>query len=107
MSQYEIIIACVAMTNLILTLATLSAARAKAATTRIDALETTVMSRLHRHDEEIQRLRANGEVAVTHEHLAELYRDIKALSQQVHNLAGNQQQMNELLRQLLAKELRG
>lgn len=106
MSLYEIIIACVAGTNLTLTLLSLRASLAKAATARLDALETEVFDRLADHDEALARITAQIDGSVTHDHLAEVYRDIKGISQQVHNLVGQQGQITDLLRQLLAQQLR-
>ena len=114
MSVYEILIACVAMANLALALSTLHAARQKAATARLDAFEVATDHRLAATDrrlvaidDALHRLRALAEVAITHEHLSEVYRDLKGISQQVHTLLGQQQQMNENLRLLLAQQVRG
>lgn len=106
MSYYEIIIACVAMTNLMLTLLSLRASHTKAATARLDAMETRLHGRLTAHDEELAVLTAAVKAAVSQDHLAKMYRDINTLSAQVHVLVGEQRQMNDNLRQLLAQQLR-
>lgn len=103
MSTYEIIITCVALLNVALTITTLRAANRKAATARLDDLEAALREQLRQHEGALQKLVATAEAAVTHEHLADVYRDIKAIAQQVHVMVGQQQQMNENMRLLLRK----
>ena len=110
MSVYEILIACVALANLLLALSTLHAARQKAASARLDSFEVATDHRLAAADRRLvaidgalHRLKALSEVAITHDHLTAVYNDLKGISQQVHTLLGQQQQMNDNLRLLLAK----
>lgn len=106
MSYYEIIIACIAGTNLALTLMALNAARFKAGTIRIDSLEENMRLQLKGHDALLMRLAATVERSLTQDHLTEVYRDLKSYSQQVHILIGQQSQMNENLRLLLSQMVR-
>jgi hypothetical protein len=106
MSTYEIVIACVAVTNLTLTILSLLSGRAKAASSKLTALETSLREDITRLTTELQSLKLSATAAVNHDHLAEVYRDLKGIAEQVHTLVGQQAQMNELMRQLLAKQLR-
>ena len=101
MSLYETIITCVALLNLALTITTLRAASHKAASTRLEALERDVREKLAEHESSLTRLLAIEDGAVTHDHLAEVYKAINGVAAQVHTLLGQQQQMNENLRLLL------
>ncbi|MBL8351213.1 MAG: hypothetical protein JNL87_12985 [Burkholderiaceae bacterium] len=96
----------VALANLVLSVSTWHAARLKAAASRLETLESLVRDRLREHDEAVIRLEAAVDAAVTHDHLAEVYRDIKTTAAQVHTLVGQQGQATDLLRQLLAQQLR-
>jgi hypothetical protein len=106
MSLYEIIITCVAFTNLLLTLGALHAARQKAATARLDLLETDVRAQLAAHADTLHKLQAAAEVAIDHSHLEAVYERLNGIAEQVHQMVGAQEQMNALLRQLLAQQLR-
>ena len=103
MTLYEIIITCVASFNLVLTLTTLRSNSAKAASSRLDALERALRDQLHEHATQLARLRVTTDNGITHDHLADVYADLKGIAQQVHMLVGQQQQMNENLRLLLAR----
>ena len=96
----------VALANLLLSLSTWHAARQKAAAARLEALEVAVRDQLAEHAQVLARLSAAVDGAVTHDHLAEVYRDIKTIAAQVHTLVGQQGQATDLLRQLLAQQLR-
>ncbi len=106
MTTYEILIACVAVTNLSLTVLALLRARSMAATSRINDLEADLRRELKAHTAELAELRAVTQSALNYDHLAEVYGDLKAIAGQVHQLVGQQEQMNDLLRQLLAQQLR-
>lgn len=106
MSTYEIVIACVALTNLTLTILSLLAARAKAASSKLVELEDALRRDIRALDTELHALKVAASGAVSHDHLADVYRDLKGIAEQVHTLVGQQEQMNELMRQLLAKLLR-
>lgn len=123
MTQYEIIITCVALSNLALSLSTLWSARQKATTSRLEAFEREVRDALAKMaggerlgsfetearthmatlDETVHGLVAGAKLAVTHDHLSDVYSAINDLAKQVHTLVGQQSQMNENLRLLLAK----
>lgn len=91
----------VALGNLLLGITAWLSARAKAASSKLEALEEHLRAQMQRQDESINWLRTRMEAAPTHEHLAELYRDIKAIGEQVHVLLGQQRQMNDNLRLML------
>lgn len=106
MTLYEIIIACIACTNLALTLGALHAARQKAATARLNLLETDVRGQLTAHADALHKLQTAAEGAIDHDHLEAVYGRLNAIAEQVHQMVGSQEQMNALLRQLLAQQLR-
>ena len=106
MSTYEFVIACVALTNLTLTILSLVAARAKAASSKLAELEDSLRQEMKDLKGDVQQLQVTATGAINHDHLAEVYRDLKGIAEQVHTLVGQQEQMNELMRQLLAKLLR-
>lgn len=107
MTDYQTFVAAIAVANLLLALAAFAAARAKAGTDRIDRLEADVRAALRAHDDAIARLGAAIERSVNQDHLADVYRDLAKISQHVHTLLGQQTQMNENLRLLLAQLVRG
>ncbi|MCV2359647.1 hypothetical protein LNV08_11770 [Paucibacter sp. TC2R-5] len=106
MTFYEIIIACVALSNLLLTLLSLRASHTKAATARLDSMEASLKTRLDGHDDELANQAALLKTTITYEHLADVYREIKDLAEQVHTMLGEQRQITQLLRQLLSQQLR-
>jgi hypothetical protein len=103
MSLYEIIITTVALLNMALTLTALRTAGHKAATARLDDLERALLGRLGDHEQSITRLLVTAEKAVTHDHLAQVYKAINDVAHQVHSIFGQQQVMNENLRLLLSE----
>ena len=107
MTDYQTIVAFIAAANLLLSLAALVSARAKAGTDRIDRLEAEMRAALKAHDDRFALLGAAIERAASQDHLADVYRDLAKISQQVHTLLGQQEQMNENLRLLLAQVVRG
>lgn len=107
MTDYQTFVAAIAVCNLLLALAAFNAARAKAGTDRIDRLEAEVRAALKVHDDSFARLGAAIERSVSQDHLADVYRDLAKISQHVHTLLGQQEQMNENLRLLLAQLVRG
>jgi predicted GTPase len=106
MTTYEIVIALVAITNLTLTLLALLRARSMAATSRINALEEDLRRELKAHTRELNEMKVATQGALSREHLDDVYGDLKNISQQVHQMVGQQSQMNELLRQLVGQQLR-
>jgi hypothetical protein len=106
MTSYEIIITVVALVNLALTLRAIRAGNAKAATSRLDEMEKALRETLSAHEASLTRLVTLADNAVTHDHLAHVYGDLKSISQQVHTLVGQQQQMNDNLRLVLARFVR-
>lgn len=106
MTLYETIITCVAAVNIVLTLHNMKMGQSKAAAAKLDELETSLREQLRRHESELNRLVAHDERALTHEHLDGVYEDLRSIAQQVHQLVGQQQQMNENLRLLLARLVR-
>lgn len=97
----------VALGNMLLGITAWVSARAKAASSKLEAVEEHLRAQLQRQDESINWLRARMEAAPTHEHLAELYRDIKSIGEQVHVLLGQQRQMNDNLRLMLDRLVSG
>lgn len=106
MTQYEIIIAVVATTNLVLTLISLRAARAKVAESRLLALEESLRKELREHQEKLRAIDLASAQSLNYTHLNAVYVDLKAVAAQVATLVGQQETMNELLRQLLGQQLR-
>lgn len=101
MTNYEILIACTTLVNLALAVTTFVSNRAKANGERLSLLEKSTAEQFKAHDQALAELQAVGEVAVTHDHLAEVYRDIKGIAEQVHTMLGQQEQMNQNLRLIL------
>lgn len=73
----------------------------KAATDRMDAIETDLKSRLTQHSERIGRHDVMFAVVPTHDDLGKLYRELNETANQVSRLAGEMSQMNDSLRMLL------
>jgi hypothetical protein len=103
MSLYEIVITCVALVNVVITLTVLRANAAKAATAQLEAIERELRDQIQEHESQLSRLHVNSENAITHEHLSDVYADLKGIAQQVNMLVGQQMQMNENLRLLLQR----
>lgn len=97
----------VAVGNFLLGLSAWHNARHKAATARLEAFEADTRAVLGNHAQQITRLKAEAKMAITRADLAEVYQDIKALAEQVHTLAGQQQEANGNLRLLVARLVRG
>lgn len=106
MTKYEIMIAVIAITNLVLALFTFASNREKAGADKLAALEKTMREELGKHAAELRHLQAVAGRALNDEHLRDVYRDLKVISGQVNKLVGEQEQMNHLLRQLLARQLK-
>jgi hypothetical protein len=106
MTDYQTFVALIAVANLLLALAAFATSRAKAGTDRIDRLEADMRAALKAHDDHFARLGAALERSVSQDHLADVYRDLAKISQHVHTLLGQQTQMNENLRLLLAQLVR-
>jgi hypothetical protein len=100
-SSYEILIACTTLINLALATTTFFSNRAKANGERLATLEKSTADQFKAHNQQLAELQAAGDVAVTHDHLAEVYRDIKGIAEQVHTMLGQQEQMNQNLRLIL------
>lgn len=105
MTQYEVIIACVACTNLVLTLLGLYSGRHKATTARIEALERALRDELAAHDNDLTALKTARGAAITHDHLADVYKTVNTMARQLDTMAGEQQAMNLMLRQMVAAKL--
>jgi hypothetical protein len=97
----------VAVGNFLLGLSAWHNARHKAATARLESFEADTRAVLGNHAQQITRLKAEAKSAITHTHLSEVYQDIKGLAEQVHTLAGQQQEANSNLRLLVARLVRG
>lgn len=98
--------AAVMATNLVLTMMAFYLARQKVAAEKVDKLERSLREELQRHQVAIEEIRIAARGSLNTTHLNEVYQDLKHISAQVHQLSGQQDQMNELLRQLLAQQLR-
>ena len=96
-------LAAVAAGNFLLSLATWYSGRHKAAAAELEAFKNAVREQFGQQARQLAVLESDGENAIGHEHLAEVYRDIKAIAAQINTLAGQQQQMNDNLRLLLAR----
>lgn len=106
MTLYEILISTVAGVNLLLTLNNMRSNSCKAADERVNDLEDSLRKQLKEHEATLNRLAARAELSITHEHLSEVYGDLKGISEQVHQLVGQHEQMNQNLRLLLARLVR-
>ncbi|MCU0963558.1 MAG: hypothetical protein MUF08_00540 [Burkholderiaceae bacterium] len=106
MSIYEILITCVAAINLVLTLHNMRANGEKANSARLHEIEVSLRAKIQEHEGQLNRLLGQTEQAITHDHLDQVYADLRSIAQQVHQLVGQQQQMNDNLRLLLARLVR-
>ena len=106
MSNYEILITVVALTNLVLALFTFVSNREKAGADKLAALEKSMRADLLKQSVELQELRNVANRALNEDHLRDVYSDLKAIAGQVNKMVGEQEQMNQLLRQLLSQQLR-
>lgn len=97
MTLYEIIVAVVAVTNLVMNLVLFSATRHKAATARVDELRAIVDG----YALDMARLKAHTDTAPTHQDLGDVYGEINATRHLVERLAGEMEQMNSNLRLML------
>lgn len=113
MTPYEIIVSCVAVTNLAFTLAVFQANRGKAASAKLqelgDELRTAIAAharestdRVHAQDVTLASLKATADKAPNHDDLAAMYAQMNATRQQVDRLVGELDQINSNLRLLLA-----
>lgn len=100
-------LAAVACGNFVLSLSSFYLARQRVTSDRLNTLEVQMREQLAEHGQRIAAMAASAESAVTHEHLAQVYGDIKAIAAQINNLAGQQQQMNDNLRLVLARLTQG
>ncbi len=96
----------VALMNLLLSVSTWHASRQKAASARLDALEATIRTEIAAHASLLVELKAKAEEALTHDHLAEVYRELRTMATKVDTMVGVQEQATALLRQLLQQQLR-
>lgn len=96
-------LAAVALGNFLLSVSSFYLARHRVTTDKLNQLEVQMRSQFAAHGERIAGLAATAESAITHDHLAEVYGDIKGIAAQINNLAGQQQQMNDNLRLMLAR----
>ena len=103
MTPYEIIVACVAVTNLVFTLAVFQANRGKAAAARLAELEGRVNDGLQVQALQIAALRGGAEKAPSHTDLSKIYDQLNDTRSQIDTLAGSVEQMNANLRLVLAK----
>lgn len=93
----------VAAANLGITFSLWLASRRKAERESLAAVEASLRDEIKEHAQQLQRLATAIEAAPTHRHLADVYRDVKGISQQVNQLVGQQALMNENLRLVLAR----
>lgn len=107
MTPYEIIVSCIAATNLGLTLVVWRTSRSKANEARLKELEDAMQSRLGAHDERLARAEEAARRSPTHDDLSKIYAEVNKTSQQLNHMAGTLQQMGENLRLLLAQQVRG
>lgn len=96
----------VALGNLLLSISTWHAARQKAATARIDALEDEIRERQLEFELALARLKSRADAAPTHDHLATVYGALNAVASKVDQMRGAQDQTCALLQQLLQQQLR-
>ena len=106
MDKFEVFSGIVMATNLVLTLIAFYLSRQKVAAEKLDKLEEVLRDELQRHQIAIEEIRVAARGSLNTSHLSEVYKDLKHISEQVQHLSGQQEQMNELLRQLLAQQLR-
>ena len=106
-SNLQWVLAAVSAGNLALSISTWAAARHKAGAALLDEIKRDLNGQLQQQADALHRLQGQMDSSVTHDHLAEVYSDIKGIAQQLHILMGQQQQMNENLRLLLAQLVRG
>lgn len=106
-SNLQWVLAAVSAGNLALSISTWAAARHKAGAALLDEIKRDLNGQLQLQADALHRLQGQMDSSVTHDHLAEVYRDIKGIAEQLHTLMGQQQQMNENLRLLLAQLVRG
>lgn len=102
-SMLQWVLGAVALGNFLLALSAWHSARHKAATARLESLESEIRATLGNHATAITRLRAGADQAVTHDHLAEVYRDIKQVAAQINTISGQQNEINSNVRLLLAR----
>lgn len=98
-------LAFVALANMLLSVSTWHAARQKAANARLDALEDEMRERLGLLDLGHVRLQEALEKAPSHDHLAEVYRELRGVATKVDTMVGAQAQVTSLLQQLVAQQL--
>lgn len=103
MTLYEIIVAVVAVTNLVMNLVLFAATRHKAASAKVDELRTLV----ERHSLDLAALTASAERAPSHDDLASVYTAVNATRHIVERLAGEMEQMNSTIRLLLQQLVQG
>lgn len=106
MTTYELIIATLGVVNLALALFNFSAARAKASGERLDAMEKSITERFGKLNQSVSDLKTVAESAITHDHLADVYADIKDIAGKLHVLVGQNTQMHASLQLLLNQQLR-
>lgn len=121
MSLYEIIVAGIAASNFVLTLAVMATNRNKAAAAKLDELGrkleadlTELDSRFDRraveHALRIERLDAEARRAPKHEDLGAIYDQLNATRQQVERLSGEMsgqlEQINTNMRLLLSQMMK-
>ena len=106
MGIHESITVVISLLSLGLTALAMLSARAKASTERLEQIEAGLRAKIDAHETSLAALGAAAHMAITHDHLASVNGEIKAIAEQVHILLGQQQQMNENLRLMLANLVR-
>lgn len=118
MTLYETIVACVAITNLVFTLAVFQANRGKAAATKLQELSDELRqaiaqqgdqlrSKVSEHDVLLAQLQGGAEKAPSHKDLADIYQQVNAARSQIDSLAGSVAQMNANLNLVLNRFVNG
>jgi uncharacterized protein YoxC len=101
MTPYEMIIAAVAVCNLILTLRVLASNKHKAGEARLNDLEAALRTRLEQHETRLTQLATLLDKVPTHDDLGDVYTELNKTTQAVSHLTGAVQQMDASLRLLM------
>lgn len=115
-SLYELVIGCIALFNVVMTLAVLVGNRSKAAASKLadmqtdveaklDALGTEVRSAVGSHSVRLERLDATFARMPSHADLATLYEQVNAVRDKVSSVQGELRGINDNLRLITAKLL--
>lgn len=95
----------VAIANLGIAASLWLASRRKAEAEALQALEVDLRGEIKEHARMLHQAAAALAAMPTHDHLADVYRDVKAINRQVSQLCGQLTGMNDNLRLLIARSL--